>query len=104
MMSDKLTVGVSINELADACGLSAGALFRGFKQSSGVSPHQWLLNKRVEVAIEFMRDPNVPLCEVALGAGFFDQSHFSRTFTQNMGITPGAWRKASEHKHRRELA
>ncbi|GAB3788895.1 helix-turn-helix domain-containing protein [Dyella agri] len=94
MMRERLFEGISVAELAEACGLSAGALVRGFKKSTGVPPHQWLLSRRVDLALELMADPDASLADVAFDAGFSDQSHFSRVFTQKMGVTPGLWRKS----------
>lgn len=94
MMRERIFEGISIGELAEACGLSAGALARGFKKSMGMSPHQWLLSRRVDMALELMADTDLSLAEIAFNAGFSDQSHFSRVFTQKMGLAPGAWRKS----------
>ncbi len=94
MMRERLFEGISINELAHACGLSTGTLVRGFKKSTGVSPHQWLLYRRVDRAIELMSEPDTSLAQIAFSSGFSDQSHFSRVFAQKMGVTPGAWRKS----------
>lgn len=104
MMRERLFEGISIMELAEACGLSAGALVRGFKKSTGVSPHQWLLYRRIDLAIELMSDPDSSLAQVAFNAGFSDQSHFSRVFTQKMGVTPGAWRKSQASCRKMESA
>jgi transcriptional regulator GlxA family with amidase domain len=103
-MRERLAEGVSINELAQACGLSTGAFVRGFKKSTGISPHQWLLFKRVDLAIDLMEDPVISLAEIAFNAGFSDQSHFSRIFTQRMGVAPGAWRKSLGRQRRAEVA
>jgi AraC-like DNA-binding protein len=100
MMRERLFEGISITELAQACGLSTGALVRGFKKSTGVSPHQWLLYRRIDLAIELMSDPDTSLAQIAFNAGFSDQSHFSRVFTQKMGVTPGAWRKSQVSSRR----
>jgi AraC family transcriptional regulator len=94
MIREKLFEGVSVTELAEACGLSAGALVRGFKRSTGVSPHQWLLSCRIDFAIKLMSAPETSLAQIAFNAGFADQSHFSRVFAQKMGVTPGAWRRS----------
>lgn len=104
MMRERIFEGISINELAEACGLSAGALARGFKKSTGMSPHQWLLSRRVDLALELMADPDTSLADIAFNAGFSDQSHFSRVFTQKMGIAPGAWRKSLANTRRVETA
>jgi AraC family transcriptional regulator len=94
MMREKLFEGISVTELAEACGLSDGALVRGFKKSTGVSPHQWLLSCRIDLAIELMSAPDTSLAQIAFNAGFADQSHFNRVFAQKMGVTPGAWRRS----------
>ena len=104
MMRERLFEGISITELADACGLSAGALVRGFKKSTGVSPHQWLLYRRIDMAIELMSSRDTSLAQIAFNAGFSDQSHFSRVFAQKMGVTPGAWRKSQTSIRRMESA
>lgn len=95
MIRERIFEGISIVELAKACRLSAGALVRGFKKSTGVSPHQWLLHRRIDQAIELMSDPDTSLAQIAYSTGFSDQSHFSRVFAQKIGVTPGAWRKSS---------
>jgi AraC family transcriptional regulator len=104
MMRERLFEGIPITELADACGLSAGALVRGFKKSTGVSPHQWLLYRRIDLAIELMSDPDSSLAEIAFSTGFSDQSHFSRVFAQKMGLAPGAWRKSLAFSRKMESA
>ncbi|MFS8083912.1 MAG: helix-turn-helix domain-containing protein [Ginsengibacter sp.] len=97
MIRDNLVEGIALIDLAQACRLSSSAFVRGFKQSLGVPPHQWLLMRRVDHAIELMRDRSVQLADVALSSGFADQSHFTRMFARKMGISPGAWRHASCH-------
>jgi AraC family transcriptional regulator len=104
MIREKLFEGVSVTELAEACGLSAGALVRGFKKSTGVSPHQWLLSCRIDFAIKLMSAPDTSLAQIAFNAGFADQSHFSRVFAQKMGVTPGAWRRSLATSRKTESA
>jgi AraC family transcriptional regulator len=45
-------------------------------------------------AVEFIADTNLPLAEIALAAGFSDQSHFSRRFRQYIGVSPSAFRRS----------
>ena len=104
MMRERIFEGISVTELAKACGLSAGALVRGFKKSTGVSPHQWLLYRRIDLAIELMSEPDTSLAQIAYSAGFSDQSHFSRVFAQKMSVTPGAWRKSLASSRKTENA
>jgi AraC family transcriptional regulator len=89
-----LTEGISLEKLAQSCSLSPSAFMRAFRKSTGLPPHQWLLARRVDRAAELMRSGERPLSEVALSAGFSDQSHFTRVFSQQMGVSPGAWRRS----------
>ena len=66
---------------------------RAFRQSTGVSPHQWLLKRRADQTKSLLRDRTLPLSDVALSCGFADQSHFTRVFARLAGISPGAWRR-----------
>jgi AraC-like DNA-binding protein len=92
LMAEHLSDGVSLAELASACGLSLSAFARGFKRNTGVTPHQWLMNQRLELATRLMADARLSLVDVALASGFADQCHFTRVFTAKMGVSPGAWR------------
>ncbi|MCC8963870.1 helix-turn-helix transcriptional regulator [Bradyrhizobium sp. Pear76] len=85
--------GIALADLANECGLSASHFTRAFRQSTGLSPHQWLLRHRVEMAKHLLRDRQIPLSDIALACGFGDQSHFTRVFTRLTGISPGAWRR-----------
>jgi AraC family transcriptional regulator len=80
--------------LAAECDLSASHFARAFRHSMGVSPHQWLLQRRVETAKALLQVSTLTLAEVAATAGFNDASHFSRVFKSIVGESPGAWRRA----------
>ncbi|MCC8943577.1 helix-turn-helix transcriptional regulator [Bradyrhizobium sp. Arg62] len=84
---------ISLADLASDCGLSASHFSRAFRQSTGLSPHQWLLRRRVGLAKSLLSDRKLTLSEVALACGFADQSHFTRVFARLTGISPGAWRR-----------
>ena len=87
---------VSLADLANDCGVSVSHFSRAFRQSTGLSPHQWLLRNRVEQAKALLRDRTLSLSDVALSCGFADQSHFTRVFTRLNGFSPGAWRRNLE--------
>ena len=84
---------VSLVDLAKDCGVSASHFARAFRQSTGVAPHQWLLQRRVDEAKRLLTDGRLSLVEIALTCGFGDQSHFTRVFTRLTGVSPGAWRR-----------
>lgn len=84
---------IEIDELAALAGLSGCHFSRAFKQSTGVPPHRYLMQYRVDVAAVLLRDTDTPIADLSLAVGFADQSHFSRIFGQTMGETPRAFRK-----------
>lgn len=92
-LSANLEGDVSLSDLANDCGVSVSHFSRAFRQSTGLSPHQWLLLHRVDQAKALLRDRAMSLSNVALSCGFADQSHFTRVFTRITGSSPGAWRR-----------
>lgn len=93
LLVDGLTDGVRLDTLSEACSLSSSAFLRAFRKTMGLAPHQWLMARRVERAQELIREGDQPLSEIALSSGFSDQSHLTRVFSQQMGVSPGAWRR-----------
>jgi len=85
---------VSLDALAAVAGLSPSHFSRVFRQTIGRSPMQFVAAYRVEQAKRRLADPQTSLSEVALACGFADQAHFTRTFKQAEGLTPGAYRAA----------
>ena len=83
----------TIAQLAGQCGLSSGYFARAFRRTTGVTPHQWLIRKRVERVQELLLRGRIELAEVAVVCGFVDQSHLSRVFAKFVGVSPGRWRQ-----------
>lgn len=92
-LRSRMDGNVSIADVADACNLSRSHFIRAFRESTGQTPHQWMLKHRVELALGHMLGSQMPLAEIAHVCGFADQSHFTRVFTQAMGTPPGSWRR-----------
>jgi AraC-like DNA-binding protein len=88
-MSDNVQTEV----LARIAGLSLGHFKRAFKQSTGDSPHHYIIRQRVTMAKELLVQTNRTLANIALDAGFADQSHFCRTYVAITGETPSACRR-----------
>jgi AraC-like DNA-binding protein len=84
---------VSIADVAEACSLSRGYFIRAFREATGMTPYQWLLNQRVERARQLISTSKTSLAEIAVACGFADQSHFTRVFSNLVGTTPGNWRR-----------
>lgn len=94
MLRARMDGEVSVTDIASACGLSRSYFIVAFRETTGVTPHRWQLNQRVEMARGLLADPLRSLAEIATTCGFADQSHFSRVFTQATGQPPGGWRRA----------
>ncbi|HEY6609596.1 MAG TPA: AraC family transcriptional regulator [Pseudomonas sp.] len=101
MLAEHITGGVSVTELAASCSLSRTYFTRAFKQSTGMSPHDWLLSRRVEKAKELMLRTSLSLSQIGLDCGFADQSHFSRVFQKKVGVSPSSWRRFQQADVRR---
>lgn len=84
---------ITLDNLAIVSGLSKYHLIRLFNKMCGVSPHGYLTMLRVNHAKKELLK-NRSIAEVAVEVGFYDQSHFSKTFKQYMGITPDYYRRA----------
>jgi AraC family transcriptional regulator len=87
-LSDKL----ELNALADVAGLNLYHFARAFKQTTGESPHQYILRLRVEQAKKFLRRPEASVIEASALTGFVDQSHFSKVFRRIVGVAPSEYR------------
>jgi len=91
-IEDHLEETISIEALAGIVGLSMYHFARAFKQSEGLTPHDYLVQRRVRRAQELLASTDLPLSEIALASGFSDQSHCARRFREHVGITPSSYR------------
>jgi AraC-like DNA-binding protein len=84
---------VTIEALARECGLSRSHFSRSFKETTGETPHRWLMRQRIDRAQAMLLGSSMPLGEIAENCGFTDPSHFSRCFSTAVGMPPGDWRR-----------
>jgi len=84
---------VSLLDVAKECGLSRGYFAKAFKTSTGMSPHQWRLNYRIDKAKVMLLETSSSIAEIAAICGFADQSHLTRVFAQLVGDSPANWRR-----------
>lgn len=94
LLDAHLSENIGLERMARVCGLSPSGFLRAFKKAMGMAPQHWLRMRRIEHAQARMREGPTALSEIALSAGFADQSHFTRVFSQETGVSPGAWRRA----------
>ena len=87
---------ISLQQIAAEFDLSVSHFSRAFRTSTGLPPHQWLLRQRVKVAKQLMTVRDLPLSEIAISAGFANQSHFTRVFSAAVGVSPAAWRRETQ--------
>jgi AraC family transcriptional regulator len=94
LMEARLEGDLRLDELAGEAGLSTSHFIRSFRESTGKTPYQFLLERRVQRAQTLMRDPRASLAEIARSTGFADQHHLARAFRRITGITPSTYRRS----------
>lgn len=94
-IENNLENNVSLTELAEVAGVSLYHFAKAFKQSMGATPHQYVLDRKVDRAKELLRDPNRSVLEASARTGFVDQSHFTKIFRRLVGVTPTEFRNAT---------
>src|SRR5229473_2070724 len=84
---------VSLTALASDAGLSRFHFCRAFKESTGLSPHAWLRQQRLEQAMNMLRDTDASIASVAAQLGYASQTAFTAAFKKLTGETPSDWRR-----------
>ncbi|MEL6463261.1 MAG: AraC family transcriptional regulator, partial [Cyanobacteria bacterium J06621_15] len=91
-INDNLALKLSLETLANLVNMSSYNFCRWFKQSMGVSPHQYIIQCRIKKAKFLLAYTKLSLVEVALNIGCSSQTNFTVLFRKHMGITPRAYR------------
>jgi AraC-like DNA-binding protein len=89
---------LSIEELSAIVGISPYHFLRAFKQVAGLTPHQFILRRRLREAALRLRTTAEPVLDIALDAGFGDLSNFNHTFRSAFGTTPTHYRAKSGYR------
>ena len=84
---------VTLRQLAELVQLNPYHLARAFKQSTGLTPHQYLAHLRLERAKYLLLQTDQPIAQIALDVGYSGQNHFSAFFRKHTFMTPGIFRK-----------
>lgn len=87
----------SSEELAEVGGVSTSHLSKVFRTFFGRSIAQYRLSLQIESATRLLADTSLPIAQVALLCGFYDQSHFTRAFCRTAGCTPRSYRRGFRH-------
>jgi AraC-like DNA-binding protein len=89
---DNCTRTLSLEDICAAADLSASYLIRAFRQHFGMTPHAYLVNRRLQFGQAQLRRGRA-IADVALEAGFADQAHFQRTFKRFLAATPRQYQR-----------
>jgi len=91
-IQDHLNLNIGLTELSEMVQLSPDHFRKLFKQSTGLSPHKYLLQCRIERAKQLLANEQLAIAEIGQRVGFFDQSHFTNTFRRHTNYTPRQYR------------
>ncbi|NBD32545.1 MAG: helix-turn-helix domain-containing protein [Cyanobacteria bacterium] len=89
-----LATDISLEALANFTNFSTFHFCRLFKDTMGVTPHQYVIRRRIERAKKLLKYSDLKIVEIALACGFANQSHLSRHFRNLVGISPKAYRNS----------
>jgi AraC family transcriptional regulator len=93
LLRDRCSDSLQITEMAQQLGVHPVYFARAFRQVFRCTPGEYRMRCRLREAMALMRNAALPLSDIALRAGFFDQSHFSTSFREHFGIPPQAYRR-----------
>lgn len=91
-----LTRPISLVDLSTAAGLSRMHFAAQFRSATGVSPHTYVLQRRIETAKQLLQDPQRTIRNVAFAVGFKSEAHFVNVFRRLVGDSPGRWRRSMQ--------
>jgi AraC family transcriptional regulator len=90
---------LDVDKLSSAACLHPVYFGRQFKRATNTSPHQFVIERRVERAKRLLESTRQPIAEVAAACGFCHQEHLTRVFRARCGTTPSAYRKLSSRRN-----
>lgn len=93
-MRDEWFEPLSLEDFARTAGMSKFQILRTFSKEVGITPHAYLTQHRVKQARRLILE-GVPIAEAAIASGFADQSHLTRAYSRQFGLTPGRYLKPS---------
>ncbi|MCP4159468.1 MAG: AraC family transcriptional regulator [Deltaproteobacteria bacterium] len=87
LLTSNLNTKISLTEISELLGINRSHFIRIFKKRTGLTPHAYRNQKRIEFAKDLLKQ-NKPIIDIAYKTGFSDQSHLNRRFKQFTGFTP----------------
>jgi len=92
-MTENLARDIDVDELVTRCGLSRAQFFRAFRQTTGQTPHRYLVGLRLDRARTLLETTNLAVAEVTRAVGMGSNAGFARLFHQRFGDQPGRYRR-----------
>jgi AraC family transcriptional regulator len=92
LLHDRFAKPLSLSDIAEVVGVHPVHLSQAFHKYYNCTIGGYIRRRRLEFACQKLATSNMPLCQIAVAAGFSDQSHFTRTFKRYMGMPPGQYR------------
>ncbi len=96
-INDNLEQDLTLTEIATVADLSHFHFARSFRKTMGVTPQQYITNRRIEKAKELLAKSNLPIVEIGFQTGFKNQSHFTTLFRKFTSLTPKIWREVKQN-------
>ena len=95
-IEEKVKDDISIEEIAEVCGINRSYLGKIFKKNVGKSPQEFLMNYRMVKATELLKLTDLSIADIGKAVSYENQLHFSRAFKTILGISPRHWRKQNK--------
>ncbi len=92
-ISENLSRNLTLAEMANLLQMGPCHFARAFKESTGLSPHQFVLRRRVERALQMLKETRNNLADIAYDLGFSSQGHFTTVFSKIVGVSPSNYRE-----------
>lgn len=102
-VDEHLDQPIRVGQLAAVAKLSTSRFSRLFVQRFGITPHAYVLERRMHQAQRLIASTQQPLGEIAFQCGMADQSHLCRVFRRREGTTPAAWRRDQQRASRPDM-
>jgi AraC family transcriptional regulator len=93
LIESRLDADLTLQDLATAVGYSRSYFLRAFRATTGVTPHRYLLNRRIERARRSLGETDMSIAQIAYCCGFSSQAHLTVAFRKVCGLTPGEYRR-----------
>ena len=84
----------TLRDLAATARVSTNHFIRSFRQMRGTTPHQLVVARRCQRAMDLLRQPDLTVADVSEAAGYSSPAYFIASFRQQLGVTPGAYQRA----------